>query len=104
MVITILPIVALLLTLTLSALRRPRWTLAALLAVPVLLWVALLAFVAMDAASPCPPERNCWYGIEYGAGMLFVAAGAISVSWLVGGGLGWLIGWLLTRRREMPRS
>lgn len=104
MVMAILPIVALLLTLTLAALRRPRWTFAALLGAPALLWLALLALVAMDAASPCAPERNCWYGIEYGLGMLFAAAAAVSVSWLVGGGLGWLIGWLLNRRREQPKS
>ncbi|PZO49256.1 MAG: hypothetical protein DCF16_14975 [Alphaproteobacteria bacterium] len=104
MVLTIPPIVAFLLTLTLAALRRPRWTLVALLGAPALLWLVLLVLVVVDAASGCSAGRNCWYGIEYGAPMLFVAAAAVSLSWLIGGGLGWLIGWLLSRRKGQSRG
>ncbi len=99
MVLTILPIVAFLITLTLAVLRRPRWTLVALLGAPVLLWLLLLVLVAVDAASGCSVEPYCWHGIEYGTPMLFVAVAAVSASWLAGGGLGWLIGWFFSRRR-----
>lgn len=101
MILTILPIVALVLTLTLAVLRRPRWALAALLGAPLFLWVALLVLVVIDAASGCAVEPYCWYGVEYGVPMLFVAAAAFSAVWLAGGVLGWLIG-LFSRRRRSP--